>query len=160
RDLKPSNILVCPYDGTPVPKVIDFGLAKAVQQPLTEQTLSAAVAPGPRLMEQTLHTGHNVVLGTPLYMSPEQAVLNNLDVAPRSDVYSLGVILYELLTGTTPLEKQRLQGATWPEALRLIQEEEPQRPSARLSSSGSLAGVAAQRRLAPVRLATLVRGEL
>ena len=91
RDLKPSNILVAPYDGTPVPKVIDFGLAKAMHYSLTERTL---------------HTAHESVLGTPLYMSPEQAQLNNLDVDTRSDIYSLGVLLYELLTGTTPLEKR------------------------------------------------------
>ena len=89
RDLKPSNILVAPYDDKPVPKVIDFGLAKALHQ---------------RLTERTLHTAHETVIGTPLYMSPEQAQLNNLDVDTRSDIYSLGVLLYELLTGTTPLE--------------------------------------------------------
>src|SRR5437868_1315978 len=90
RDLKPSNILVAPYDDRPVPKVIDFGLAKAMHQSLTERTL---------------HTAHETVLGTPLYMSPEQAQLNNLDVDTRSDIYSLGVLLYELRTGSTPLKK-------------------------------------------------------
>ena len=90
RDLKPSNILVAPYDDKPVPKVIDFGLAKAMHQSLTEKTL---------------YTAHEMVLGTPLYMSPEQAQLNNLDVDTRADIYSLGVLLYELLTGTTPLER-------------------------------------------------------
>ena len=89
RDLKPSNILVCLYDGQPVPKVIDFGLAKAFHQPLTEHTL---------------HTAHGVMMGTPLYMSPEQAEFDNLDVDTRTDIYALGVILYELLTGSTPLE--------------------------------------------------------
>ena len=120
RDLKPSNILVCLYDGEPVPKVIDFGLAKAMHQPLTEHTL---------------HTAHGVMMGTPLYMSPEQAEFNNLDVDTRTDIYALGVILYELLTGTTPLERQRFQEAAWHEMLRLIKEEEPPRPSARLSGS-------------------------
>ena len=120
RDLKPSNILVAPYDDRPVPKVIDFGLAKAMHQSLTERTL---------------HTAHETVLGTPLYMSPEQAQLNNLDVDTRSDIYSLGVLLYELLTGTTPLEKQRFKEAAWDEIRRLIREEEPPRPSTRLSSS-------------------------
>src|SRR5262249_44764443 len=126
RDLKPSNILVCPYDGVPVPKVIDFGLAKATHQPLTEETLP---------------TAHGAILGTPLYMSPEQAELNNLDVDTRTDVYALGVILYELLTGTTPLEQQRFRQAAWQEMVRLIKEEEPPRPSARLSGSGSLPSV-------------------
>jgi eukaryotic-like serine/threonine-protein kinase len=145
RDLKPSNILVCLYDGVPVPKVIDFGLAKAMHQPLTEHTL---------------HTAHGVMMGTPLYMSPEQAEFNNLDVDTRTDIYALGVILYELLTGTTPLEKQRFKEAAWHEMLRLIKEEEPQRPSARLSGSGSLPSLAAQRQLEPVKLTKLVRGEL
>jgi serine/threonine protein kinase len=145
RDLKPSNILVCLYDGKPVPKVIDFGLAKAMHQSLTEHTL---------------YTAHGVMMGTPLYMSPEQAELNNLDVDTRTDIYALGVILYELLTGTTPLEKQRFQEAAWQEMLRLIKEEEAQRPSARLSGSGSLSSVAAQRHMEPAKLTKLVRGEL
>ena len=145
RDLKPSNILVCLYDGHPVPKVIDFGLAKAIFEPLTERTL---------------HTAHGVLVGTPLYMSPEQAEFNNLDVDTRSDIYALGVILYELLTGTTPLERQRFQEAAWHELLRLIKEEEPPPPSARLNASDSLPSVAAQRQLEPVRLTRLVRGEL
>jgi serine/threonine protein kinase/tetratricopeptide (TPR) repeat protein len=145
RDLKPSNILVCLYDGRPVPKVIDFGLAKAMHQPLTEHTL---------------HTAHGLIIGTPLYMSPEQAELNNLDVDTRTDIYALGVILYELLTGTTPLEKKRFKEAAWQEMLRLIKEEEPPKPSVRLSGSGSLPSVAAQRKLEPAKLARLVRGEL
>jgi WD40 repeat protein len=145
RDLKPSNILVCLYDGQAVPKVIDFGLAKAMHQPLTDHTL---------------HTAHGVVLGTPLYMSPEQADLNNLDVDTRTDIYALGVILYELLTGTTPLEKQRFKQAAWQEMLRLIKQEEPPRPSARLSSSDSLPSLAAQRKQDPIHLTKLVRGEL
>jgi hypothetical protein len=145
RDLKPSNILVCLYDGQPVPKVIDFGLAKAMHQALTEHTL---------------HTAHGVMMGTPLYMSPEQAEFNNLDVDTRTDIYALGVILYELLTGTTPLEKQRFQEAAWHEMLRVIKEEEPPRPSARLSGSVSLPALAAQRQLEPVKLTRLVRGEL
>src|SRR5271168_5001686 len=120
RDLKPSNILVCLYDGQPVPKVIDFGLAKAMHQPLTEHTL---------------YTAHGLMVGTPLYMSPEQAEFNNLDVDTRSDIYSLGVILYELLTGTTPLDRQQFQDAAWQEILRLIVEEEPSKPSTKLSGS-------------------------
>jgi hypothetical protein len=145
RDLKPSNILVALYDGRPVPKVIDFGLAKALHQPLTEHTL---------------YTAHEVVLGTPLYMSPEQAQLNNLDIDTRSDVYALGVILYELLTGATPLDRQRLRDAAWNEMLRMIQEDEPPRPSTRLSGSASLPSVAAQRQTPPARLTRLLRGEL
>jgi eukaryotic-like serine/threonine-protein kinase len=145
RDLKPSNILVAPYDDKPVPKVIDFGLAKAMNQSLTERTL---------------HTAHETVLGTPLYMSPEQAQLNNLDVDTRSDIYSLGVLLYELLTGTTPLEKQRFKQAAWDEIKRIIREEEPPRPSARLSSTATLPSLAASRQMEPIRLTKLVRGEL
>ncbi|MFO0810785.1 MAG: serine/threonine-protein kinase [Gemmataceae bacterium] len=145
RDLKPSNVLVCLYDGQPIPKVIDFGLAKAIHQPLTERTL---------------HTAHGVMMGTPLYMSPEQAEFNNLDVDTRTDVYALGVILYELLTGTTPLEKRRFREAAWQEIVRLIKEEEPPKPSTRLGGSGSLPSVAAQRQLEPVKLTKLVRGEL
>ena len=111
-----------------MPKVIDFGLAKAMHQSLTEKTL---------------HTAHETVLGTPLYMSPEQAQLNNLDVDTRSDIYSLGVLLYELLTGTTPLEKQRFKEAAWDEIKRLIREEEAPRPSTRLSSNQALPSLAA-----------------
>jgi WD40 repeat protein len=145
RDLKPSNILVAPYDDKPVPKVIDFGLAKAMHQSLTERTL---------------HTAHDTVLGTPLYMSPEQAQLNNLDVDTRSDVYSLGVLLYELLTGTTPLQKQRFKEAAWDEVRRIIREEEPPSPSSRLSSSTTLPSLAAVRHAEPAQLTKLVRGEL
>jgi serine/threonine protein kinase/tetratricopeptide (TPR) repeat protein len=145
RDLKPSNVLVAPYDDKPVPKVIDFGLAKAMHQSLTERTL---------------HTAHESVLGTPLYMSPEQAQLNNLDVDTRSDIYSLGVLLYELLTGTTPLEKKRFKEAAWDEIRRLIREEEPPRPSTRLSSSQALPSLAAGRHTEPARLKKLLRGEL
>ncbi|HEX3314775.1 MAG TPA: serine/threonine-protein kinase, partial [Gemmataceae bacterium] len=145
RDLKPSNILVAPYDDRPVPKVIDFGLAKAMHQALTERTL---------------HTGHETVLGTPLYMSPEQAQLNNLDVDTRSDIYSLGVLLYELLTGTTPLEKRRFKEAAWDEIRRIISDEEPPRPSTRLSSAEKLPSLAACRQLEPAGLTRLVRGDL
>src|SRR5580700_8483392 len=145
RDLKPSNILVCPYDGRPVPKVIDFGLAKAINQPLTENTL---------------YTAHGVMVGTPLYMSPEQAEFNNLDVDTRSDIYSLGVILYELLTGTTPLDRQRFKDAVGQEIVRMIKEDEPSKPSTKLSSSACLPSVAAQRSLDPAQLTRLVRGDL
>jgi serine/threonine protein kinase/Flp pilus assembly protein TadD len=146
RDIKPSNVLVALYDGRPVPKVIDFGIAKAVGQQLTEHTLV---------------TGFGTVVGTLEYMSPEQAEINQLDIDTRSDVYSLGVLLYELLTGTTPLEKKRLKQAAILELLRVIREEEPPRPSTRLSESkDSLPAISAQRQTEPAKLTRLVRGEL
>ena len=147
RDLKPGNVLVTEHDGKPVPKVIDFGLAKA---------LSAVGA----LTDRTLYTAFGAVVGTPLYMAPEQVGINALDVDTRSDIYALGVILYELLTGTTPLEKQRLKQAAWDEVRRVIREEEPQRPSFRLSSSDTLPSVAASRQTEPLRLTRMVRGDL
>jgi serine/threonine protein kinase/Flp pilus assembly protein TadD len=145
RDIKPGNILVTMYDDRPVPKVIDFGVAKAVEQ---------------RLTERTLFTQFGALVGTFEYMSPEQAEMNAFGVDTRSDVYSLGVLLYELLTGSTPLERQRLRGAVLGEVVRLIKEEEPPRPSLRLSTSGTLAKVAAARRTEPTKLSALVRGEL
>lgn len=145
RDLKPSNILICLYDGKPVPKVIDFGLAKAMHQTLSEHTV---------------HTAFGMMVGTPLYMSPEQAEHNNLDVDTRTDVYSLGVILYELLTGTTPLEKQQLKEAAYKEILRLIKEVEPPKPSTRLSGSASLPNIAAQRSIDPIQLSKSLSGDL
>src|SRR5262249_50686130 len=145
RDLKPSNVLVALYDDKPVPKVIDFGVAKAV---------------GRQLTEQTLHTGFGAVVGTLEYMSPEQASFNQLDVDTRSDVYPLGVRLYELLTGTTPLDARRVREAGLLEALRLIREEEAPTLSNRLSTSEELASVADRRGLEPTKLTRLVRGEL
>ena len=145
RDLKPSNVLVARYDGRPVPKVIDFGLAKALGQPLTELTL---------------HTVHGTILGTPQYMSPEQAQLNNLDVDTRTDVYSLGVLLYELLTGTTPIEGRRLKEAAREEFQRIIREEEPPQPSVRLSSTVTLPLLATNRQTEPARLTELLREDL
>ena len=145
RDLKPSNILICLYDGKPVPKVIDFGLAKAMHQQLTEQSI---------------FTAHGVMVGTPLYMSPEQAEHNNLDVDTRTDIYSLGVVLYELLTGTTPLEREQLRTAAYNEVLRLIKEVEPPRPSTRLSTSTTLPSIAAQRSIDPRHLQKSLAGDL
>src|SRR5262245_28799254 len=145
RDLKPSNVLVALYDGRPVPKVIDFGVAKAA---------------GPPLTEKTLFTGLGAVVGTPEYMSPEQAELNQLDIDTRSDIYSLGVLLYELLTGTTPLERTRGKEAALLEVLRRVREEEPPRPSARLATAEGLPAIAANRGLEPAKLVRLVRGEL
>ena len=146
RDLKPSNVVVALYDGRPVPKVIDFGVAKALGQQLTEQTL---------------FTGFGSIVGTLEYMSPEQAEFNALDVDTRADIYSLGVLLYELLTGTTPISQERLKQAAVTELLRLIREEEPPTPSTRISESkDSLASISAQRKLEPARLTREVRGDL
>jgi serine/threonine protein kinase len=146
RDLKPSNILVAPHDGIPVVKVIDFGVAKALGQALTDKTI---------------YTRFFQMIGTPLYMSPEQAEVNQLDVDTRSDIYSLGVLLYELLTGTTPFDRERFQTAAFEEIRRIIKEEEPPRPSTRLTSLGeTLPAVSAFRGTDPGKLAGLVRGEL
>jgi serine/threonine protein kinase/tetratricopeptide (TPR) repeat protein len=147
RDIKPTNVLVAIQDGQATPKIIDFGVAKAINE---------------RLTERTLMTGFAQLVGTPLYMSPEQAELSPLGVDTRSDIYSLGVLLYELLTGTTPFEKDRVHAASYDELRRIFREEEPPRPSARLSTlAGDLATtVAARRRTDAGRLVQTVRGEL
>ncbi len=146
RDVKPSNVMVPLYDGKPVPKVIDFGVAKATEQKLTERTL---------------FTQYGTMVGTLEYMSPEQAEMSALGVDTRSDIYSLGVLLYELLTGSTPLTHKRMKEAAYAEILRMIKEEEPQKPSTRLSDSGeALASISAQRKTEPAKLTKLVRGEL
>src|SRR5262249_25449726 len=141
RDIKPSNVLVARYDDRPVPKVIDFGVAKATGEPLTERTL---------------HTGFGAVE----YMSPEQASFNALDVDTRSDIYALGVLLYELLTGGPPFGRKELEKAGVLEILRLIREQEPSRPSTKLSTAEELPALAASRGTEPAKLTKLVRGEL
>ncbi len=146
RDIKPTNVLVTLHDGVPVPKVIDFGIAKAAGQQLTEKTL---------------FTNFAQMIGTPLYMSPEQAEMSGLDVDTRSDIYSLGVLLYELLTGTTPFDKERLKKAGYDEIRRIIREDEPARPSVRISTHAEAAEtISANRSSDPRRLFRLIRGEL
>ncbi len=145
RDLKPSNVLIALYDGKPVPKVIDFGVAKATSQKLTERTL---------------YTEVGQIVGTLEYMAPEQAELNNLDIDTRADIYSLGVILYELLAGSPPFTAKQLRGAAFTEIVRMIREVEPPRPSTRLSSSEELPSIAANRKLEPSRLTRIVHGDL
>jgi serine/threonine protein kinase/tetratricopeptide (TPR) repeat protein len=178
RDIKPSNVLVMSNDGTPLVKVIDFGVAKAI---------------GPQLTDKTIYTQFTQLIGTPLYMSPEQAGQSGVDVDTRSDIYSLGVLLYELLTGTTPFDSERLKEASYEEIRRIIREEEPPKPSTRISTlqseprhlsplppprsgegigggvgasqplttvRGSIDTIAAQRKSDPKQLSRLFRGEL
>ena len=145
RDLKPSNILVSTLDGRPITKVIDFGIAKATSSQLTEKTL---------------FTEHRQLIGTPEYMSPEQAE-GSMDIDTRTDVYSLGVLLYELLTGTTPFAGRDLRSAAYAEIQRIIREVDPPKPSTRLSQSAeSIASIAVHRHTEPRKLGTLIRGEL
>ncbi|HEY1788755.1 MAG TPA: serine/threonine-protein kinase, partial [Verrucomicrobiae bacterium] len=147
RDIKPSNILVALHDGVPVPKVIDFGIAKAIEG---------------RLTGQTTYTSDGQLVGTPAYMSPEQAELNCVDIDTRSDIYSLGVLLYELLTGRTPFDQKKLTGAGFDEMRRILREDEPQRPSVLLGSlvHTELIVAAAQRGVDPPRLVKSLKGEL
>jgi serine/threonine protein kinase len=146
RDIKPSNVMITLHDGKPVPKVIDFGIAKATQQ---------------RLTEKTLFTEYRQFIGTPEYMSPEQAEMSGLDIDTRSDIYSLGVLLYELLTGTTPFEADKLRSAAYDEIRRIIREDEPPKPSTRLSILGdALTDIAKHRDTHPNELCKIVRGDL
>ena len=146
RDLKPSNILVTLHDGVPVPKIIDFGIAKAINQELSSNTVL---------------TGLGQMVGTPMYMSPEQAERSGLDVDTRSDIYSLGVLLYELLTGTTPFDKEQLKAAGLDEVRRLIREQEPDRPSTRVSTMGKAATTLSEhRKTNPVELSNTLRHEI
>ena len=146
RDIKPSNVMVTHRDGTPVPKIIDFGIAKAINQ---------------RLTEKTLFTRHAHIIGTPAYMSPEQAELSDLDIDTRSDIYSLGVLLYELLTGTPPFSEEELRKAGYIEMQRIIREEEPTKPSTMLSLLGeTLPDVAKHRASTPDLLRKAIRGDL
>jgi len=146
RDIKPTNVLVTLYDGEPVPKVIDFGIAKAMGRPLTDRTL---------------FTAFGKFVGTPQYMSPEQAALSGVDVDTRSDIYCLGVLLYELLTGTTPFEADTLRSAAYDEICRIIREVEPPKPSTRISTMGDRATeVAKHRDTEPAALGKLIRGDL
>jgi len=145
RDLKPSNVLIALYDGRPLPKVIDFGVAKATGQKLTERTMFTEVGQ---------------IIGTLEYMAPEQAELNNLDIDTRADIYSLGVLLYELLTGSPPFTAKQLRTAAFTEMLRMIREVEPLKPSTRVSTAENLPSLAALRKLEPKKLALLIRGDL
>ena len=145
RDLKPANILVTMIDGKPVPKVIDFGVAKATAGKLTDESMS---------------TQFGAVVGTLEYMSPEQAGFSGEDIDTRADIYSLGVILYELLTGLRPIDAKRLKKAALTEMIRIIREEEPSKPSTRLSTDESLPSLAALRQTEPRKLMALLRGEL
>ena len=146
RDIKPSNVLVTLHDGKPVAKVIDFGVAKALHM---------------RLTDKTMFTQFGAMVGTPQYMSPEQAEMTGLDVDTRSDIYSLAVLLYELMTGTTPLESDELRAVGLRKLQEMICQDEPPRPSARLSSAGArLTILAKHRSVAPERLAREVKGDL
>jgi serine/threonine protein kinase len=147
RDIKPSNILVTLHDGVPVPKVIDFGIAKATEV---------------RLTDKTFFTAYEQIIGTPAYMSPEQAEMSGLDIDTRSDIYSLGVLLYELLTGRTPFDARKLLQHGLDEMRRTLREQEPQRPSTMVTTlqGTELTTTAEHRQAEPPKLISLLRGDL
>ena len=134
RDLKPGNILVAIYDGVPVPKIIDFGVAKATLLPLTDQSIYSEIGS---------------MIGTLEYMAPEQAEVNSLDIDTCADLYSLGVILYELFTGTVPFSRKELSAAAMAHLMDMLKKEEPAKPSTKVSGSGSLPSIAASRKIDP-----------
>jgi serine/threonine protein kinase len=146
RDVKPSNIMITLHDGVPVPKVIDFGIAKALDRPLTEQTL---------------FTRYGDLVGTPEYMSPEQAEMSGLDLDVRTDIYSMGVLLYELLTGSTPITSAQIQGKGLLKIFETIRDSETESPSARVNRTlESIPGIAEQRQSNAVQLKRTISGEL
>jgi serine/threonine protein kinase/tetratricopeptide (TPR) repeat protein len=146
RDIKPSNVLIAMQDGKPVPKVIDFGVAKALHS---------------KLADKTMYTEIGQIIGTLEYMAPEQAELSAMDIDTRADIYALGVLLYELLTGSTPITRERMKSAAFAEVIRLIKEEDPPKPSTRLTQSKeSLANLAALRKTDPKHLSAELKGEL
>ena len=144
RDLKPGNVLVTEVDGRPTPKVIDFGVAKATELKLTDMSFADTGA----------------IVGTPAYMSPEQADPSSMDIDTRTDVYALGVMLYELLTGSPPLDAKQFKRGAILEMLRMVREVDPPRPSTKLSTADALPNIAANRSIEPARLAKLLQGEL
>src|SRR5439155_469207 len=143
---KPSNVLITMLDGVPVPKVIDFGIAKATQG---------------RLTDKTIFTEQRQMIGTPEYMSPEQAEMSGLDIDTRSDIYSLGVLLYELLTGATPFDSQMLRTAAYDEIRRILREVDPPKPSTRVSTlADSPTSSITRRKIEPRKLSAQIKGEL
>ena len=144
RDLKPSNVIVIEVDGRPTPKVIDFGVAKATEFKLTDQSLSDAGA----------------IVGTPAYMSPEQADPSSMDIDTRTDIYTLGVILYELLAGSPPIDAKQFQRRAFLEMLRIVREVDPPRPSTKVSTAEALPSIAASRDIEPSQLKRTLRGDL